>query len=773
MSKRSCLRRAAASDRGEAPRHRFACCGSRRCARSPPTPKRRCANRSSTSGFRGRSSREPATPPPRCARDRRAACRRRSSRRRNRCRSCSSRDDAREMFADLRAVVVDEWHELMGTEARRSRRVGAGASPLLPAARSHLGPLGDHRQSCRRARRLARRRRRSERGRIVRGVEPKQVVIDALIPPVVERFPWAGHLGTQMLPQVVEAIEEGDSAIVFTNTRSQTEIWYQAILAARPDWAGVIALHHGSLDRARRDWVENGLRAGRLRCVVATSSLDLGVDFSPVDRVLQIGSPKGVARLLQRAGRSGHRPGAVEPRDVRADERARADRGCGGARRSRSGARSSRACLSIVRSTCSRNTSSPSRSAADSRRNSCCARCERRARMPSCSDDEWAGCSSFSRTVATRCARIPSIRASSLVDGRYVVENDEIARRHRMSIGTIVGDAQIGVSLHARLSAWVRGGIVHRAAQARRPIRVRRNAARVRARARHEGVGAARAERKGRDSALGGKSTAAVRPARGDCCARDSARRRAGVYRGAEMEAVRPLLEVQRKWSRIPARGRAADRAGEDARGLASVRLSVRGPARARRIGRAARVSVVANRADHVLDGVERLRVRAVCRRSSRRSQRGARRTVCSSPDDLLDDITAALNATEMAKRQFRELARVAGLVFPGFPRSGKTARQLQVSSGLFFDVLAAIRPGQPAARRRPRAKCWSDSSRARGSATRCDRIARSTVVVTEPRRPTPLAFPLVVDRNRERVSSESLGDRMRRMQLALERAAG
>jgi ATP-dependent Lhr-like helicase len=113
-----------------------------------------------------------------------------------------------------------------------------------------------------------------------------------------------------MVEQVVAAIEEGETSIVFTNTRSQTEIWYQAILAQRPDWAGSIALHHGSLDRKRREWVENGLRTASLRCVVATSSLDLGVDFSPVDRVLQIGSPKGIARLLQRAGRSGHRPGA-------------------------------------------------------------------------------------------------------------------------------------------------------------------------------------------------------------------------------------------------------------------------------------------------------------------------------------------------------------------------------------------------------------------------------------------------------------------------------
>ncbi len=93
------------------------------------------------------------------------------------------------------------------------------------------------------------------------------------------------------------------------NTRSQAELWYQALLDARPDWAGLIAVHHGSLDREVRDWVEASLKAGALKAVVCTSSLDLGVDFVPVERVLQIGSPKGVARALQRAGRSGHQPG--------------------------------------------------------------------------------------------------------------------------------------------------------------------------------------------------------------------------------------------------------------------------------------------------------------------------------------------------------------------------------------------------------------------------------------------------------------------------------
>ena len=135
--------------------------------------------------------------------------------------------------------------------------------------------------------------------------------MDALIPATIERFPWAGQIGLRLLPEVIAAIEEGETSLVFTNTRATAEIWYQAILAARPDWAGIMALHHGSLDRSTREWVEDGLREGRLRCVVCTSTLDLGVDFTPVDRVLQVGSPKAVGRLIQRAGRSGHRPGAV------------------------------------------------------------------------------------------------------------------------------------------------------------------------------------------------------------------------------------------------------------------------------------------------------------------------------------------------------------------------------------------------------------------------------------------------------------------------------
>ena len=152
----------------------------------------------------------------------------------------------------------------------------------------------------------------------MRGATPKTLVVDTLLPEQPGRFAWGGHLGAQMRAPVVaeiartaegEAGAAGASTLVFTNVRSQAEAWYQMLLAARPDWAGRIALHHGSLDKSVRDWVEAGLKDGNLIAVVATSSLDLGVDFVPVARVLQIGSPKGVARLLQRAGRSGHQPG--------------------------------------------------------------------------------------------------------------------------------------------------------------------------------------------------------------------------------------------------------------------------------------------------------------------------------------------------------------------------------------------------------------------------------------------------------------------------------
>lgn len=215
--------------------------------------------------------------------------------------------DHQVLFQTLKAIVVDEWHELVGNKRGvqmqlaleyiqaicpvtfRRWAISATIGNLEEAAKALLGEnLPVH---------------------IVKAKISKEILLRSVFPEEIEKYPWSGHLGIRMMDKVIPVIEAGKTVLMFTNTRSQTEIWYQRILAERPDWAGWIAMHHGSLDNSVRAWVENALHEGRLKLVICTSSLDLGVDFRPVDRVIQVGSPKGVARFVQRAGRAGHQPG--------------------------------------------------------------------------------------------------------------------------------------------------------------------------------------------------------------------------------------------------------------------------------------------------------------------------------------------------------------------------------------------------------------------------------------------------------------------------------
>ena len=146
---------------------------------------------------------------------------------------------------------------------------------------------------------------------IVTAEMQKKVQIESIFPDEIEKFPWAGHLGIKLVDKVIPIINGSRTTLIFINTRGMSEIWYQTILNRAPELAGAIALHHGSIEHELRIWVEEALHGEKLKAVVCTASLDLGVDFRPVETVIQVGSPKGVARFLQRAGRSGHRPGDV------------------------------------------------------------------------------------------------------------------------------------------------------------------------------------------------------------------------------------------------------------------------------------------------------------------------------------------------------------------------------------------------------------------------------------------------------------------------------
>ncbi|KIZ32788.1 DEAD/DEAH box helicase, partial [Stutzerimonas stutzeri] len=359
-----------------------------------------------------------------------------------------TRADARQAFAGLRMLVVDEWHELLGNKRGVQLQLALarlrqwmpelivwGLSATLgnqPHALEVLLHPG--------------------RGKLVQGRVDKDLRVDTLLPPSIERFPWAGHLGLRMLPQVVEQIDSAATTLVFTNTRSQSEIWYQAILGARPDWAGLIALHHGSLAREVRDWVELGLKQGALKAVVCTSSLDLGVDFLPVERVLQIGSPKGVARLMQRAGRSGHAPGrtsrvtlvpthSVEVVEAAAAQVAIAER--------RIEARSAphRPLDVLVQHLVSMALGGGFRPEElfDEVRQAWSYR--------DLTDDHWQWALAFVRHGGHSLTAYPDYQRVEPDDtGLWKVPSRRVALRHRMSIGTIVSDASLTVKF------WAKGG---------------------------------------------------------------------------------------------------------------------------------------------------------------------------------------------------------------------------------------------------------------------------------------------------------------------------
>lgn len=210
--------------------------------------------------------------------------------------------DARAFFGRLRAVVIDEIHALAGTKrgdllaldlarlaevAPDARRVGLSATVAEPPSLARFLASGQDAKPA-----------------IVQGEAGARAAVSILVPEA--RIPWAGHMAAHALPEVYRAIANARSAIVFVNTRAQAEICFRE-LWKRNEANLAIALHHGSLAPERRRKVEAAMAAGKLRAVVATSSLDLGIDWGDVDLVVQIGAPKGAARLIQRVGRANHR----------------------------------------------------------------------------------------------------------------------------------------------------------------------------------------------------------------------------------------------------------------------------------------------------------------------------------------------------------------------------------------------------------------------------------------------------------------------------------
>ena len=691
-----------------------------------------------------------------------------------------SRADACEVLGSVKMVVVDEWHELLGNKR--------GVQVQLALARLHrwsptlcvwgmsatLGNLDAAMQTL-----LG-----NDGGTLIRGAVPKKLIIDTLLPPRAERFPWGGHLGLTMLPQVIEEIDKSSTTLVFTNTRSQSEIWYQALIAARPDWAGVVALHHGSLDRGVREWVEAGLKSGELKAVVCTSSLDLGVDFLPVERVLQIGSPKGVARLLQRAGRSGHAPGRpsritlVPTHSLEMVEgaaaRAAIAEGHIEARTSPQqpldvlvqhlvtvalgGGFKADDLLAEVRST---------------------------AAYAALSDSNWEWALNFVRQGGASLAAYPDYqRAVPDDEGIWRVPDARLARRHRMNIGTIVSDASMAV----QYMGGSKIGTVEESFAARmKPGDCFLFGGRLLELVRIHDMTAWVRRASGKRPAVprwnGGRMPLSTTLA--DAVVQQLACANAGNYDTPELQCVRPLLELQQKWSALPTPQTLLAEVLKTREGThlflypfagRHVHLGLANLIAWRVAQHAPRTfSIAVNDYGFELLSATEVDWAALLPQVLPTGHEGKARESINHDDEravLLQEVLASLNASELAQRRFREIARVAGLIFQGYPGEKRSSKQLQASSSLFYEVFRKYDPANQLLLQAEQELLAQELEIGRLRASLA-RIATQQLVVKTLARPTPFSFPLMVERFREKLSNESVADRIARMVAQLEKAAG
>ncbi len=617
--------------------------------------------------------------------------------------------DTREKLSQLRCVIVDEWHELLGTKRGvQTELCLARLRAWLPQLRTWglsatLGNLTQARDTLIPSRSV--------------GVPPaslpltisadlsKQITIETLIPKEIDRFPWSGHIGTRLAPQVVRHIEKAATTLLFTNTRSQTEIWFQELLSLKPEWQDRLAMHHGSLDRTERDRAENGLRDGSLKCVVCTSSLDLGVDFSPVDQVIQVGSPKGIARLLQRAGRSGHQPGKTSrilcvPSNALELVEFAAARDAAQARHieSRPPLRKPLDVLVQHLVTCAIGEPFlPDEMRGEIR--------STRA-YHDLTDDEWQWSLGFISSGGKALAAYPRYQKVRVENGRYTVDDKRLILQHRLSIGTISSDPAVVIRFaNGHTLGTVEESFIAGIKTGGHLIFSGRHLTLVRFHQRTATVKPAGKTTKGRIAIWGG----AKMPLSTELTHAIAQRLKEGstgilpvssaetpapktLPPAPEMAAIAPILDIQRRWSRLPSDDTlliefTRSKEGEHlflfpfAGRLVHEGL---GTLVAYRIGRENSQSIQATQNDYGFS--------LTAKRGLVLDEQSLRRHL--SPDNLLEDLIACMNTAELARRNFREIARVSGLILQQPPgRQDRSRRELQSSATLLFEVLQRYDP--------------------------------------------------------------------------------
>jgi ATP-dependent helicase Lhr and Lhr-like helicase len=543
------------------------------------------------------------------------------------------------------------------------------------------------------------------------------------------------------------------------------------MLEARPDWAGQIALHHGSLDRAVREWVESGLKSGQLKAVVCTSSLDLGVDFLPVERVLQIGSPKGVARLLQRAGRSGHAPGRpsritlVPTHSIEMVEGAAARAAiAAGHIEARSSPLQPLDVLVQHLVTVALGGGFVPAALYDEVRGT--------TAYAGLSRESWQWCLDFVAQGGPSLAAYPDYRrVVPDAQGVWRVPDARLARRHRMNIGTIVSDASVAVQYlgGARIGS-IEEGFVARMKPGDCFLFGGRLLELVRIHDMTAWVRRASGKRAAVPRWNGGRMPLSTTLA--DAVVRQLALAGAGRCDTPELQCLRPLLEIQQRWSALPTPETLLAELLETREGWHLFVYPFAG--RHVHLGLANLVAwrVAQHQPRTFSIAVNDHGFELLCAQEIDWPALLPQVLALGDAPQLLHEVLASLNASELAQRRFREIARVSGLVFQGYPGEKRGNKQLQASSSLFYEVFRKYDPANRLLLQAEQELLAHELEIGRMHASLV-RMAAQRLVVQTLERPTPFCFPLMVELFREKLSNEKVADRIARMVAQLEQAAG
>jgi ATP-dependent helicase Lhr and Lhr-like helicase len=672
-----------------------------------------------------------------------------------------ARKGSTELLGSLKALVVDEWHELLGN--KRGVMMELAISHLKAVSKDlRIWGISATIGNLQEAMHVLLGSDKAEFGSLIRSEIKKNIEVISLFPNEVERLPWAGHLGVKMIDKVIPVVHQAQSCLIFTNTRAQCEIWYKALLENDPELAGNLAMHHGSLSRDTRAWVEEALYDGRVKAVVCTSSLDLGVDFAPVDTIIQIGGPKGIARFIQRAGRSGHRPDAVSTiyflpthslelieaaalrqavSDSYLEEKTPLTR-----------------CFDVLAQymvTLSLGDGWTSDQLYQEIRSTTC--------FDSVSSEEWNWMVRFLTNGGVSLQAYEDYQRLMVVDDVYKIRSPRLARRHRLSIGTIVSDTMVAIK-------WNRGGLIGHveesfiasikegdafwfAGQGFELLRVKELTAYVKK---------SEAKNGKIPSYQGGRMPLSSRMS-------DMLRRKlteaADLPEGAEIELqyIQPLIELQKKRSMVPKEDELLIELFETKDGYHAVFYTFEGrfvneglaSLFAFRIGESTPISCSLAYNDYGFELLSDIPIPVEE----------------ALGDGLLDtyqleqDVTRGVNSAELARRRFREIAAISGLVFKGYPGKAIRDRHLQSSAALLFNVFEDYDPHNLLLRQSydEVVEYQLEMPRLRKALVR---MSNQKIHVIRPEKPTPFAFPIMVDRLREKMSSETLESRVAKLTI-------